>query len=168
MSEIGAYEIILEALQKYSLKTEYKDEEHDLQPELEKLIKKTLSKEGLEEYQVKVSLGGKNKPRVDLLGTNLWPNIEISNDGQPIIAIEVKYTKSLPAAISSTLGQCLIYKLKYDHVIGFIFYNGKKMNAKFNDYNEPFWEMVSGLDIALIIRVNESLEALHPYLKIQK
>ncbi len=167
MLPAGAYGIILEALQNYSLKTEYKGEENDLQPELGKLIEDTLNKKGLEEYHVKVSLGGQNKPRVDLLGTNFWPDIEISYADQPIIAIEVKFAKkSLPSAISSTLGQCLVYKLKYKYVIGFIVYIGSKLNVKFTEYNEAFWEMISGLDIPLIIRVKESFEALHPYSKV--
>lgn len=166
MAESYVYEIILEALQQHTLKSDYQDEQKDLQPELKQLIENTLHGKGLHEYEVKKSIGGQNKPHVDLLGTNFWPDIEIAHHGKPIIAIEIKYATSLPGALSSALGQCMIYKLKYEYVMAFIVHKGPTLNSRYNEYNNAFWELVSKHGIPMIIRIKDPSDPAHPYIKI--
>jgi hypothetical protein len=57
----------------------------------------------------------------------------------------------LSGAISKTIGQCLIYKLKYQYVAGFIVYRGKT-DPKMIEYDELFYEMIGKLGIPLLIR----------------
>jgi hypothetical protein len=132
---------------------EFQSEEKDLQPYLEKEIAYVLNKSFPGQYKTKASIGGTKRPKVDLLGTNFWPDIEVSSvDGKPVLAVEVKLAKkSLASAISGTIGQCLIYKLKYEHVVGFI-KNQAKVDPRYAEYNEEFWKMMKTLKIPLIIR----------------
>lgn len=49
----------------------YPDEEKDLHPHLEKELAWMLSREFPEgDFAITLSVGGKNRPRLDLLGTN--------------------------------------------------------------------------------------------------
>jgi hypothetical protein len=152
MSGSDVYELVMETLKSCPLKPEYRNEERDLQPELKRLIERALDSSGLGAYDVKISLGGRGKPRVDLLGTSFWPDIEISNDNKPIIAIEVKFEKkSLAGAITSALGKSIIYKLKYKHLIGFVYHVGKT-DPRLNEFDTAFHKMIEGLGVNFIIR----------------
>jgi hypothetical protein len=145
------YQVVFETLRSIPL-GEYKSEEKELQPYLKTKISETLESTFPGEYDIKISIGGKNRPRVDLLGTNFWPDIEISKNGESLLAVEVKLArKSLATAISETLGQCLIYKLKYDYVIGFI-KNRVRFYLQYNEFDKQFEEMLEKLGFPLIIR----------------
>jgi len=154
-SEKELYQAVFETLESIPLE-KYESEEKQLQPYLQYQISEVLESQLPGEYEIKISVGGKNRPRVDLLGTNVWPDIEISKDGEPCLAVEVKlvnHNKSLTTAISETLGQCLLYKLKYKYVIGFIV-NQVAGDAQYNEYDKQFEEMLKGLEFPLIIRSN--------------
>lgn len=143
---------LVDLLDNIELHEEYKDEERGLQPYLERSIARWLHMIFNDDYQLKISVGGGERPRVDLLGTNFWPDIEISYKGKPVIAIEVKYTKrGLTSAITSSIGQCLIYKLKYPYVVGFLIYRGPT-DPKLNEYDAPFYDMIERLGFPLLIR----------------
>ena len=151
MSTEKLYQVISETLKSIPV-GEYTSEEKQLQPYLESEISKILMNIFPEEYEIKMSVGGQGRPKVDLLGTNFWPDIEISKEGKPLLAIEVKLVrKSLATAVSSAIGQCLIYKLKYEYVIGFI-RNQVQTYPKYNEFNEQFWQMLERLKLELIIR----------------
>ena len=151
MSAEKLYQIISETLKSSPIVT-YSSEEKQLQPYLESKISKVLMNIFPGEYEIKMSVGGQGRPRVDLLGTNFWPDIEISKNGNPLLAIEVKLVrKSLATAVSAAIGQCLIYKLKYKYVICFI-RNQVKTDPKYNEFDEQFWQMLERLKLELIIR----------------
>jgi hypothetical protein len=125
-----------------------------LQPYLGQEIRNVLETSFPGRCKIKTSIGGKKSPRVDLLGTNFWPDIEVSTvDGEPILAVEVKLARerSLPKSISATIGQCIIYKLKYPYVIGFIA-NQAKMDPRYDEYNKQFEGMLNKLELPLVIR----------------
>jgi hypothetical protein len=151
MNTDKVYEAVCETLRNIPL-GEYENEEKQLQPYLQTEISKLLEAESPDKYQVKMSIGGRNKPKVDLLGTNFWPDIEISTNGEAYLAVEVKLAKkSLAGALSGTIGQCLIYKLKYKYVIGFI-KNQARTDPRCNEFDAQFEEMLNGLEFPLIIR----------------
>ena len=151
MNTEKVYEAVCETLRSIPLGG-YENEEKQLQPYLQTEISKLLEAESADKYQVKISIGGRNKPKVDLLGTNFWPDIEISTNGEPCLAVEVKLAqKSLAGAISGTIGQCLIYKLKYNYVIGFI-KNQAKTDPNYNEFDTKFEHMLNELNFPLIIR----------------
>jgi len=152
-SETELYQAVFETLDSIHLE-EYESEENQLQPYLEAEIARLLKRAFPHKYEIKMCLGGENRPRVDLLGTNFWPDIEISKDGEPLLAVEVKLVKkSLATAVSATIGQCLLYKLKYKYVIGFI-KNQVRINSQYNEFDEQFKEMLRRLEFPLIIRSN--------------
>lgn len=151
MNTENLYRAVLETLKSIPLE-EYTSEETQLQPYLETEISGVLDSEFPGKYEIKMSVGGKNRPRVDLLGTNFWPDIEISKDGAPMLAIEVKLVrKSLATAVSATIGQCLIYKLKYEYVIGFI-RNQARINPQYNEFDRQLEDTLNRLGFPLIIR----------------
>ena len=152
MSHEKVFKGLVDLLHEIELHENYTHEENGLQPHLEESISQWLQLFFSDGYNVKISVGGGGRPRVDLLGTNFWPDVEISYKGKPAIAIEVKYAKrGLPGAISSTIGQCLIYKLKYPYVAGFLIYRGPT-NPKLNEYDAPFHGMIKRLGFPLVIR----------------
>jgi len=145
------YQVVFETLRTIPL-GQYKSEEKQLQPYLQAEVSRVLENVFPGEYEVKISIGGKKRPRVDLRGTNFWPDIEISKNGKPLLAVEVKLAgKSLATAISGTLGQCLIYKLKYEYVIGFI-KSQVRVYPQYNEFDKQFEEMLEKLGFPLIIR----------------
>jgi hypothetical protein len=151
MNTDKVYEAVCGTLRNIPL-GEYEDEETQLQPYLQTEISRALENASLDKYEIKISIGGRNKPKVDLLGTNFWPDIEISTNGEPFLAVEVKLAqKSLAGAISGTIGQCLIYKLKYKYVIGFI-KNQARINPHYNEFDARFEEMLNRMEFPLIIR----------------
>ena len=153
MNTDNFYQTVFETLESIPLE-EYTSEEKQLQPYLETEIARVLDSAFPGEYQIKMSLGGEGRPRVDLLGTNFWPDIEISKNGASLLAVEVKLVrKSLATAVSATIGQCQIYKLKYKHVIGFIS-NQVRINPHYNEFDKQFEEMLKRLEFSLIIRSN--------------
>ena len=155
MTSDHVYQLVFKTLKEISL-NEYENEEKELQPYLKDEIFKAVEKTFPGVYDVRMSIGGKEKesPRVDLLGTNFWPDIEVSStEGEPILAVEVKLAKqkSFAASISTTIGQCMIYKLKYPHVLGFI-KNQKKTYYRNDEYDQEFERMLNRLKLPLIIR----------------
>jgi hypothetical protein len=151
MNTRKVYEAVCETLRNIPL-GEYENEEKQLQPHLQTEISKALENASADKYQVKISIGGQNRPRVDLLGTNFWPDIEISTNGEACLAVEVKLAKkSLAGAISGTIGQCLIYKLKYKYVMGFI-KNQARTDPKYCEFDTKFEDMLNRLGFPLIVR----------------
>lgn len=145
------YQAVFEKLKSISL-GEYASEEKQLQPYLETEISKLLESTFPGEYEIKMSVGGQDRPRVDLLGTNFWPDIAVSKNGESLLAVEVKLVrKSLATAVSATIGQCLIYKLKYKYVIGFI-RSQVRIYPQYNEFDKQFEEMLKTLGFPLIIR----------------
>jgi len=151
MNSERLYQVVLKTLETIPL-AEYENEERQLQPYLREKICNVLETSFPGKCGVKMSIGGKKRPRVDLFGTNFWPDMEVSMDGKPILAIEVKLAKkSLAAAISGTIGQCILYKLKYEHALGFI-KNQARTSPQYNEYDGKLRDMLNGLKVPLIIR----------------
>jgi hypothetical protein len=71
MNTEHVYEEVFETLSTIP-PNEYQNEEKELQPYLKDEIFKALQKRFPGQYDVKMSIGGKKRPRVDLLGTNFW------------------------------------------------------------------------------------------------
>jgi hypothetical protein len=152
MNTHRVYERVIDILKELPMPGKYESEERELQPHLKREISRALEAVGLMDYcHIKLSTGGLDRPRVDLLGTNFWPDIEISYQGEPLIAIEVKHTKSLPGALAATIGQCTIYKLKYPHTIGFILHRGPR-NPDLCEYDDQFWTSMKEIDIPIVLR----------------
>ena len=86
------YQVVYETLKSIPLE-DYKSEEKELQPYLKTKISETLESTFPGEYDIKISIGGEKRPRVDLFGTNFWPDIEISKKGKSLLAVEVKLAR---------------------------------------------------------------------------
>ena len=151
------YKIIIDTLENCSLRDNYKNEDNHLQPHLKELIDNTFEKNGMENCEVKISRGRGNIPFINLLSSSFWPDIEVCHNGKPIIAIEVKLAKSLPGNLTDALGKCMIYKLKYKYVIGFLDARTAPKESWRYEYDDAFWKMVADLaknNIYIIIKNN--------------
>ena len=87
MNSEHVYQAVFETLKRIPLK-EFESEEKELQPFLREEIANLLERSFPGQYVIKMSIGGRKSPRVDLFGTNFWPDIEVSTiNGKPILAI---------------------------------------------------------------------------------
>ena len=136
-----------------ALRDRYASEQQELQPDLADALKKALGSG----FDVQISIGsGDPKPHVALFGTTFWPDIVVSCNGVPSLAIEVKHIRkgqSPAKAIAETIGQCLIYSLLYPRVIGFILRDGTPEPEPLAE-EKRLREMLAkfGIDIAMRCR----------------
>jgi len=74
-------------------------------------------------------VGGRGKPHLKAFGTSFWPDVEIADaSGGPIVAIEVKRFRTTERAskpIAETIGQSLVYSIRYPHVFAFVVHYGR-------------------------------------------
>jgi hypothetical protein len=151
MSYDAVHNLVLKTLNEVPLASEYASEEKDLQPYIRDAIGKALQKEGLGLYDIRTSVGQQNCPRIDLLGTNVWPDIDISINGTHVLAVELKLGRKLASLLSDALGKLVIYTLKYPKVVGFIAHSATDY-PKLHEYDEQFHALCDQLGVQLIVR----------------
>lgn len=117
---------VLKRLRSFHLRDHYSDEQRDLQTHIMEELQGALPKT----FTLCASTGGSGpKPSVRLHGTSFWPDIEVCYD-RPLVGIEVKLVrvtapkKSYAKPLAETIGQCLIYTVRYPCVIGFVLNDG--------------------------------------------
>lgn len=138
---------LIECLKQVKLKPSYDDEQRDLQSHIKEAIDQFL-KENYPNLTTVKSTGDKKPPiptQVASLGTDFWPDIVIFDKDKALIALEIKRIKkgkdgkkdhSPAKPIEETLGQSLIYSLKYPATIALIINYGnykKEKNTKDED-----------------------------------
>jgi hypothetical protein len=126
MSEISdLVRRVTQALNECPLRPQYRSEQQELQPDLADAIGKELPAQ----YHLITSTGGEDKkPYLNICGTSFWPDIEISESGKPLIAVEIKHIpqdKSASKRIAEAIGQALIYRVRYPYTIVFVLNRGK-------------------------------------------
>jgi hypothetical protein len=103
---------------------------------------------------VTTSIGGRGKPRVELLGTSFWPDIEIKEGNTLLVAIEVKLVRrdqSASKALAEAIGQGVVYSVRYPRVFVLIVHYGRS-NDRFHEEDASFERRLSLLNIELIMR----------------
>lgn len=121
--------VIRETLARFPLVPEPVDEEKDLQPRIQAAIEQSLRQSfpGAA-LLITISVGGTGKLNLKLFGTSFWPDVEVSEDGTRLAAIEVKLIRpGRPAskAIAEAIGQSIIYSIRYPRVFTFIVHTGR-------------------------------------------
>ncbi len=144
---------IIDKLRSFLLKSDYCDEQKDLQPHIGEELKKVLDDQ---EYDVILSTKGQNKPWVGAVGASFWPDILISNKktNEDLMAIEVKWirkNKSATKAIEEAIGQAVIYSTKYRKSIVFILHEGI-VNSDLCEYDAKLLANLEKINIGIIIR----------------
>ena len=152
---VSVLDITLQELKKCPLKESYSDEQHDLQYYLCEVIKTALQAHSLNRYHVIPSIGESSpKPSIKALGTSFWPDLAIHKGNSCIIAIEVKYIRedqSASKALAETIGQSIIYTLRYEHVIAFVLHRGKR-GRSLEEYTESLRNVLVRNRVELVLR----------------
>lgn len=104
--------------------------------------------------RVTISVGGTGKPSLKLLGTSFWPDVEVSEDGTRLIAIEVKLIQPQhrpSAAIAQALGQAIIYSFAYPKVFTFVVHSGP-YDERCNEYDLELHKRLAPFSIEVVVR----------------
>jgi len=146
---------IVEALQSMPLRGAYIDEQRDLQPHVHEVINSVLNSRFGTQFGCIVSIGaGAPKPNIRMMGTSFWPDIEVCDGNVPVLGIELKFVnrdRRASSRISETLGQALIYKLRYPHVIAMIVHYGN-YDLKLSDKDNEMKSLLKDFGIDLVLR----------------
>ena len=146
---------LADALRSFSLRDFYPDEQRDLQPHLQEVIDAAIGSGCNAALHTVVSVGGPSpKPSVRALGTSFWPDIEVMDGHTPLLGIEVKLVRrglSASKSLAETIGQSLIYRLRYTRVIAFVLHDGKD-DSRLNDHTDTLRELLNQNSITLIVR----------------
>ena len=133
----------------------YADEQRDLQPHVQRVLEESFEKSfPAANLQTIISVGGTDKPRLTLLGTRFWPDIEIRAGTTAVAAIEVKLIRDgHPAskAIAEAIGQSLIYSIRHPRVFTFVVHYGRS-NYRYHDDDAELTKRLSHLNVELILR----------------
>jgi hypothetical protein len=147
--------VVRDTLRQFSLAPAYPDEQKDLQwplaEEIRQSLKQSFPKAPL---QVTTSTGGRGKPRVELLGTSFWLDIEIKDGNTFLAAIEVKIVRrNQPAShvLAAAVGQGVVYSVRYPWVFVFIVHHGQS-DDQHHEEDTSFEKRLSLLNIELILR----------------
>ena len=143
-----------DALDEMELAPDYQSEEHDFQDAVVDALCAAFEVAGIEDASIVASIGGPGRPRIDLFGTNVWPDIEISVPGHDEIGIELKLVRengSLPMGLKESIGQAFIYRLKYAKVIVFIV-TYKRGDARLHDFDDALIEWCRQTGISFLLR----------------
>lgn len=154
MTPLVLRETILTALKSMTLAESYFREEGDFQDAVMEAILASLNDAGFSGITVTGSVGGTDRPRIDLLGTNMWPDVEISAAGHERLAIELKLIRpdaSLPGGIKEAVGQAFIYRLKYSESIVFIV-SYRPGDDRLHEYDDALIDWCEKAGIKFILR----------------
>ncbi len=137
------------------LESEYADEQRDLQPAVKSAIDSAMRDRYGNRFRSIGSTGGeKPKPRIDLLGTSFWPDLEIRKANKPILGMEIKIirkNKSAAKPLAEAFGQSLIYLLRYPLVYIMVVHYGN-YNPNLNKTDKQWLKLLKSLKIRLILR----------------
>lgn len=101
-----------------------------------------------------ISVGGIGKPKLRLLGTSFWPDVEVTEGTIRLAAIEVKLIRSQqPAskAIAEAIGQSIIYSIRYPYVFTFLVHYGRS-DDRYHDEDAGLEKRLSPYNVELILR----------------
>lgn len=122
-----------------------------MQAELEQSFRKLFPRATL---LTTISIGGKGKPNLRLLGTSFWPDVEVTDGNTRFAAIEVKLIRPRqPAskAIAEAIGQSIIYSIHYPRVFAFILHHGRS-DDRFHDEDAVLKKRLLPINVELILR----------------
>ncbi len=147
--------VVRETLARFPLRHAYSSEQSDLQPHIQAELDKAL-REAVPDARVRVtiSVGGTGKSSLKLLGTSFWPDVEVSDDGTRLIAIEVKLIRREhrpSAAIAQALGQAIIYSFAYPKVFTFVVHSGP-YDDRCDEYDSELHTRLLPLNIEVVVR----------------
>ena len=154
MTPLNLRETVSTALESMTLQESYASEEGDFQDAVMESIRVSLNDAGFTGISISGSVGGTNRPRIDLLGTNMWPDVEISAAGHERLAIELKLIRpdaSLPGGIKEAVGQAFIYRLKYSESIVFIV-SYRPGDDRLHEYDDALIDWCEKAGIKFILR----------------
>jgi hypothetical protein len=148
--------VVREALISMPLASAYVSEQRDLQPCVEAAVQRSLRQAfPAADLRTTISVGGTGKPNLKALGTSFWPDVEIAHaTAGPIIAIEVKRIRATERAskpIAETIGQSVIYSIRYPHVFAFVVHYGRCDDLG-HDEDAALDKRLALYNVALILR----------------
>jgi hypothetical protein len=141
------------ALEQFPLRATYRNEQRDLQPQVQAAIETAL-REGFpgRPLQVIVGVGGTGKPSLKLRGTSFWPDVEVRDGQTPLIAVEIKLVrKRASTLLAEALGQAVIYSCHYPKVFALVVHLGA-YNAKCKEYDTALDRCLAGWHIEMVVR----------------
>ena len=147
--------MIRDALNQLPLAPAYSDEQRDLQPHIQRALEESLRRAfPAADLRVTISIGGTGKPNLRLFGTSFWADVEITQGGVHLAAIEVKLIRvgqrsSKP--IAEALGQSLVYSIRYPYVFTFIAHYGPS-DDRLHGEDKGFEKRLSQLNVKVMIR----------------
>lgn len=155
-------EAIRETLVRMPLAASYADEQRDLQPHVQRALEESFQQSfPTANLLTVISVGGTGKPRLSLLGTRFWPDVEIRAGTTAVAAIEVKLIRqahSASKAIAEAIGQSLIYSIRYPRVFAFVVHYGRS-NHRYHDDDAELAKRLSPLNVELILRTTSDAVA---------
>lgn len=150
---------IREALTRMPLAGTYSDEQRDLQPAVQAALEPALLRAFPDApLRTVISVGGTGKPNLKLLGTSFWPDVEVTEDGTQLAAIEVKFIRAgQPAskALAEVIGQAVIYSIRYPRVFAFVINYGRS-DDRYHAADADLDKRLMPFNIELILRRFES------------
>ena len=102
-------ERVLDVLRSMPLRQRYRDEQKELQPEIKEALSSALGPS----FDIVISVGkGAPKPRIEILGTTIWPDVHIAYGNEAIVAIETKLVgaENFTGDLAQALGQAVLYR----------------------------------------------------------
>lgn len=142
---------VLSVLRSMPLRPRYRDEQKELQPEIEKALSSALGPS----FDIVISVGkGAPKPRIEILGTTIWPDVHIAYGNEDLIAIETKLVgvENFTGDLAQAVGQAVLYRRRYPYSIGFVVSQSRPMDP-------PVWCWSLGdMDVDFIVRSNREEE----------
>ncbi len=149
---------VVSVLEGASFPPDFKSEEKELQPHVEKLLRPAFAA-SFPGVKMLTSVGGERgtAPCLRMYGTDFWQDIVFhsEDDGRKLVAVELKLVKDhgLSTAMSGVLGQCLINQLDYETVVGFILsYVKGNGAARYHEKDSQFPYHLKSRGIRLVIR----------------
>jgi hypothetical protein len=149
-------EVVRQTLTKFALRDSYPDEQRDLQKHIKDELDAALSMEFPTASLVTTrSIGGREKPRLKLLGTSFWPDLDVKEGNTRHVAIEVKIVREgargASKAIAETIGQSVIYATQYPFIFAFVVHRGRT-DKRLHDLDDALTAQLSNHSIELILR----------------
>jgi hypothetical protein len=158
----SASRVVRDALNSFPLRATYLHEQQDLQQQVQGEIERALRAAFPDRsFVVTICVGGTGKPSLKLLGTSFWLDIEVTERGEPLIAIEVKLIRATNAGtrrhaarsgpIAEALGQAVVYSCHYPKAFALVVHLGA-YDSRCTEYDSKLEKCLARLNIELILR----------------